>query len=799
MKRNILFSIRNILRNRINSLITIVGISVSFTILLLIYLYVNQEFSYNHFHQNKELIYRVDYKLRYANGLEDNTVYLDQEVAKIIKEKIPQVKYSAAFRTAHHPILKFEDRNFDENVMIAQADFFRMFSFKVLFGDTRNLLENPDEIAITSALADKLQAVKGCTKQELIGQQVFFPKAGDIPFTISAILENVPENSSIQFDAVIPYKYQRSFNQSNNIFGNSSVFYQVISNDDAKVTAGLVTAEIADLYNDAVQKNIGRKVLLDSKDAFTLSVTPLKEVYLDVASSDNESRNSKSSLYILMAIGILILIIAGSNFILLSVGQSLKKTAGMNIRKMMGAHFMHIFNLQFTENLLIVSLSFVVAAVGAYILIPTFNQLASSQIYIRLIPVGSLVLFALFSILLIAVLTSIAPFFKLIANKPGIQTTEKTGISHKNLVTGIFVTMQYSLSVILIVLTISIVRQTNYMKYTDLGFSSDNTIDLEVYHLTASEKLALRDQLETYPGITDLTLTNRNYISGESSEYIKNQSGENISARILRVDANYVSTLGLQLIQGRDFTEETVNSHSILINEQLMNSLGLGGDAVGKFVELFGTNYQILGLISDFHFDSMKDAIEPLILVPSKGEDANFMFIKYNPVQLSQLIPYLKTTWEKVAPDKAMNFKFWDEQLNQRYQAEEKWSRIIGYAAVIAIIISSLGLFGLTLLIINKRIKEIGIRKVNGARISEILTMLNKDFVKWVVIAIVIATPVAWYAMNKWLENFAYKTELSWWIFALAGLLALGIALLTVSWQSWRAATRNPVEALRYE
>jgi putative ABC transport system permease protein len=737
--------------------------------------------------------------MKYANGQEDNTVYLDQEVSKIIKEKIPLVKYSAAFRTAHRPIMKFENQNFDENVLIAQADFFRMFTFNVLFGDKQNLLENPDEIAITSGLADKLQAVKGCTKQELIGQAVFFPKAGDIPFTISAILENVPENSSIQFDAVIPYKYQKSFNQSNNIFGNSSIFYQVISENDAKVAANLVTSTISDLYGDLVRKNVGRKVLPDSKDAFILSVTPLKEVYLDNASSDNESRNSKSSLYILMAIGMLILIIAGSNFILLSVGQSLKKAADMNIRKMMGAHFVHIFNLQLTENLLIVSMSFVVAAVGAFFLIPTFNRLASTQIYTQLIPVGNLVLFAFASILLVAVLTSIAPFLKLITKKQGIQTTEKTGLSHKNLVTGIFVTMQYSLSIILIVLTILIVRQTNYMKYTDLGFSSDNTINLEVYHLTASEKMALRDQFKTYPGITDLTLTNRNYISGESSEYIKNQAGENIRARILKVDADYVSTLGLKIIQGRDFTEETVNSHSILINEQLMNSLGLGGDAVGKFVDLFGTNYQISGLISDFHFDSMKDAIQPLILVPSKGEDANFMFIKYNPVQLSKLIPYLKTTWEKVAPDKAMNFKFWDEQLNQRYQAEEKWSHIIGYAAVIAIIISSLGLFGLTLFIINKRIKEIGIRKVNGARISEILTMLNKDFVKWVAIAFVIATPVAYYAMNKWLENFAYKTELSWWIFALAGLLALGIALLTVSFQSWRAATRNPVEALRYE
>jgi putative ABC transport system permease protein len=197
----------------------------------------------------------------------------------------------------------------------------------------------------------------------------------------------------------------------------------------------------------------------------------------------------------------------------------------------------------------------------------------------------------------------------------------------------------------------------------------------------------------------------------------------------------------------------------------------------------------------------MKEKIEPLLLLPRIEESnrGNYIFIKYQTEQLSQVIPFIRNTWEKIAPDKELDFKFWDEQLNQRYQAEERWSQIIGYAAIIAIIISSLGLFGLTLIVINRRVKEIGIRKISGANVMEVITMLNKDFVKWVIIAFVIATPIAYYAMNKWLENFAYKTTLSWWIFALAGLLALGIALLTVSWQSWKAASRNPVESLRYE
>jgi putative ABC transport system permease protein len=197
----------------------------------------------------------------------------------------------------------------------------------------------------------------------------------------------------------------------------------------------------------------------------------------------------------------------------------------------------------------------------------------------------------------------------------------------------------------------------------------------------------------------------------------------------------------------------------------------------------------------------MKEEIQPLMLLPQTRESkrGKYIFIKYNSAQLSHLIPFIQNTWKNIAPDKELDFKFWDEQLNQRYQSEERWSQIIGYAAIIAIIISSLGLFGLTLMVINRRVKEIGIRKINGAKAMEVITMLNKDFIKWVAIALIIACPIAYLAMQKWLENFAYKTSLSWWIFVLAGVLSLGIALLTVTWQSWQAATRNPVEALRYE
>lgn len=274
-----------------------------------------------------------------------------------------------------------------------------------------------------------------------------------------------------------------------------------------------------------------------------------------------------------------------------------------------------------------------------------------------------------------------------------------------------------------------------------------------------------------------------------------------MDTRILNVDNNYIPTLGLKLIRGENFRESNLNSKSVIVNEKLLADLGKKEDPIGNTIRMSGTVYQIIGVVKNFHYDSMEDEIMPLMLRPKtyNGERGNFMLLRYQPQQLASLLPFIRNTWEKIIPGKELDLNFWDEQLNNRYQSEEQWSQIIGYAAIIAIIISSLGLFGLTLLTVNTRTKEIGIRKINGAKIGEVMAMLNKDFVKWVVIAFIMATPMAYYVGRKWLQNFAYKTDLSWWIFALAGILALGIALLTVSWQSWKAATRNPVEALRYE
>jgi putative ABC transport system permease protein len=775
-------------------------LSVASACLLLIYLYVSQELGYNSFHKNKNRIFRVNYFIGHPDGTKVSSIYLNPKLSEIIKNTIPQVKWCTAFRNAHNPVMKFENRDFDEKIYITETDFFKIFTFKLIIGNKDKIFDNPDEIVITASLADKLRAIDSCSREELIGKPVFFMKTGEQPFTISGIMEDIPKNSSIRFDGLIPYKYEGAFNSSGNMFGNSSIFYEVNGIENAHLSEEQIIITLREHYTNLINEQKSRNILLNSDEAFTPFSLPITETYLSKVNTDYELKNNKISLYILSSIGALILIIACSNFVLLSLGQSYNKEREVGIRKTMGAGKRNIFSLFFTESLILTSASVLLGAELCFMFFPIFNDISQNGIYSELINLPHVFVFVISCILLIVISTSFFPILKL----TGIQPNQPARINdnwRRISITGIFVTIQYGLSIVLIILTIAIVRQTNYMKNEDLGFSSQNIVYLRIYQIDNSDRLALRDRLKSYPGIIDLTLTDRDFIDGRGNNRIKNNHGEYILTRILNVDKNYIPTLNLKVIRGENFTDPIQENQSVIVNEKLLKNLGFDDNVIGQIIQMDGKNLRISGVVKDFHFDSMKEEIEPLMLIlrTYSGDRGNFLFIKYQPEQLVKVIPFIREAWKNIAPGKELDLKFWDEQLSQRYKAEEKWSKIIGYASLVAIIISSLGLFGLTLLVINRRVKEIGIRRINGASLSEVMIMLNNTFLKWVAISFIIASPIALYVMHKWLENFPYRTKLSWWIFALAGIVAGGIALLTVSWQTFRAATSNPVEALRYE
>lgn len=801
MKNNIRYAIRNILRNKLNSIITILGFSVASACLLLIYLYVYQEFSYNDFHKENDQIFKINYTLKAEGGKEYNAALFNHDLAGIIKDNVPQVDKCTAFRGAHGPSILFENHIFEENICITEEDFFDIFSFKLIYGNREQLFQNPDEIVITESLAEKFGAIKSCEIDALLGLPVSFPKIQNQTFVISGIMEDAPKNSSLQFSGLVPFKYSNTLAWSNNIFGKSSIYYKTNRKEDSRMAEQLIGVTILNYYQETIKEHQTEKYLADTPDCFTPFAVALKDTYLSDIDSDYEKNNNKNGLYILSVVGFLILFVACSNFMMLSLGQSLKKIDDINIRMTLGAKPVDIFSHLFTENIILTLVAFVFGTLLCFELIPVMNVLAQSEIYLELIRIPDILIFLIITILLIALATSTLQVYKLRNTQSSILNSGNPSKRKKHVTVQSFVMLQYILSITLIILSIGIVKQTNFMKNKDLGFSSQNIMNLRIYHLNEVEKRILNEKIKNQAGVMTHTLTDRNYISGGSSGFVKNINKENIASRLLNVDNNYIPTLKLKIKYGENFSTSHPDHLSVIINEKLASSLGFKDNTIGETINLYGRERKIIGVVEDFHFDSTKKKLESLILVlrTDFAARSKFIFLKYHPEQLSQLIPSIENIWKEVAPNKELDMHFWDDQLNKRYQNEEKWSQIIAYAALIAIIISSLGLFGLTLLIITNRIQEIGIRKVNGAKTKEILSMLNGDFVKWVVIAFVIACPIAWFTLRKWLENFAYRTELSWWMFILAGIIAMGIALITVSFQSWRAATRNPVESLRYE
>jgi putative ABC transport system permease protein len=344
-----------------------------------------------------------------------------------------------------------------------------------------------------------------------------------------------------------------------------------------------------------------------------------------------------------------------------------------------------------------------------------------------------------------------------------------------------------------------IVKQLNYLREESVGFNDKNVLVLHV-DFEYNKIQLLKDKFKQHPSVLHVTSGDRNFISGSSSSGIKNKEGELIDTRFLRVDQNYLNTLGLELVRGRNFIEGNKSdwNYGIIVNERFVKEYRLK-DPVGELIINSGDTMRVVGVVKDFHFDSMKDDIDPLLLHMFPYNNIWYIFARLAPENIQQTLETLNNEWNEIVPEYTFDYEFLNNILDEQYENEERWSKITGIAAFIAIFLSCLGLLGISSLLVSKRVKEIGIRKVNGATTINILLLLYKDILKWVGLAFLIASPLAWYIINKWLQNFAYHTGISWWIFILAGAIAILISVLTISWQSVRASRINPVECLRYE
>lgn len=771
---------RKALKYRSYAIINIVGLSTAFALSSLLILYVYNEFHVDAFHHNRDRIYRVV-------DAGDGTAFTHPLLAGELKSAFPQIEEVTRVRHNDNSYYKYENSVVDIKYdMCFDSTVFRMFDFKLIAGTEKEALQNPFSIVLTKSISKKVFGDKNP-----LGQVLRYNNQCD--FTVTGIIEDLPSNSTFSIDAILPFPVlaylwdNYTGKPSNNFFirDNGSFHTYILFKPGVDVASieNKITAFVKD-------KSYGQ----------VFKLQPMNDIYFGYNNRDRWiHKGEKSMVILLMSIAIGLLVISIINYINLNSAITLNNLFGFGIKKILGAKPWQVILHSLIETLLYFTVSTGLAALIVFSINKPFQTILAEEYHFSSLLTGTNLAIALGILLFVALISGMAPvhyFRKAPASE--IIKMKHFGNSSSSLLNRPLIIVQFFIAILFIVSAITIKKQVNYINHKNLGFDKDLLVYVDFWslNLTPSEADMLKEKLTT-----DSRIQNVSYSSGIFGDVRRGAfvefNGRKLLYRRIPTDVDYVKTMKYKIVEGRDFsrdmkTDET--SEAYIINQTLARTLEMKNPLQEKL-----NNHPIIGVVEDFNFEPVQNSVQPVALQCNPSEALWIANIRLAPGDLKSSIQYIEHAFKTVRPDSPFRYSFADDRIATYYQKEVRFSKLSVIFSIVNILISCIGLVGLVLFVINGRIKEIGIRKVNGAKVSEVLIMLNRDFVKWVVIAFVIATPIAWYAMNKWLESFAYKTPLSWWIFALSGVIALGIALLTVSWQSWKAATRNPVEALRYE
>jgi putative ABC transport system permease protein len=782
---------RDISRNKVFFLIKILGLTIGLTCFILIFLFVQYEKSYDSFHDGYKNIYRV--VVQRPENLNNGTdIYCTTPgpLVPLIKEDFPEISYATRVFKRKRLVTYDKTTAIENRVLYVDPDFLKLFSFKLLTGNPNEALNNPNSIILTKSSVEKYFG-----NENPIGKTLQIDE--NIEYIVTGVIENQPDNSHIKFDFLSTISTSLKYDRPSYKWGSSPYqTYIRFKNVQSEKT-------FANRLNTVVDNE------RDNQTREHFLVQALADIHLNGNFNDELEKNGdKKQVYAFFMIGIFILLIASFNYANLSSAHSLNRLKTIGIRKVVGAKRHHLFFQFIEESSVYVLASTIIALVLVYISLPYLNSFIQKEIPFSFILKANVFLGILLFVIVTSLFSGLFPAAIITKLNPvevlknNIQASRVKFISIRSS----FVVVQFVISMILVTGTLSIVKQLKYLQNKNLGYQKENIITTFLNDENSRSKYQIfKNELLKNSGILDVTVSNYlpNDITGQTDVSWDGQNPGNGLIYYAQVGNNFLDFYGIHLKAGNTFTEAgSSKANFYILNQTAVKSFGLK-NAVGSEIKINGINSKVVGEINDINYSSLYFRVASMAFMNLNESDyknkARLVSIKISPQNFDKTIFFIKNTYAQFSPNYPFSYSFLDSTIEQVYLSERHFESLIRLFSVIAIFISCLGLFGLAKYNLEKKVKEIGIRKVNGAKISEVMVLLNKDFAKWVVVAFVIATPVSYYAMNKWLENFAYKTNLSWWIFALAGVLALGIALLTVSWQSWRAATRNPVEALRYE
>ncbi len=779
---------RQLLKGNRQLLLNVLGLSVAFAVVLFL-----STFIFTELNRGKSISsYQNLYRLSAHEGVYWSSRSID-EFSDKFREIKGLTKVHADWSDKNY--YEFDKKQYSAGkIIFADKHFFDVFQHNVVVGNLTDALLLKDNLVLTEA-----EALKIFGEVDVVGRSLHFKTSnfGEMDLNVAAVIENQPLEAMMKFDAIVPVaalEHNVSWYKSDH-WGNSryEAYVSLYSNNSK--------TELEKQLNAAFQKAAPDWAVKDKGPIF---LKPYSTLYFSENQDDVLIHSSEKRVKILGAIMVVVFLLALINFINLNTAQKIKKARNIGIHKALGAGALNSFVRVIAEILPVLVLTLIIAFFLVSLSLPLLNKLFDSSFrFFDLMSLNSLVtgLIVLTSTLFLST-TFIAVYFQ---RYKVYQVLKNKSAGDKENLRNALLVAQFTLSITLIIASIVIYKQNAFMQNKSMGFKKDNILYLPVHDQISKNVKAFKQELAGISEIKTTTMASSALGKVDMSWGMSlNDNGEEkrVAYTAMQVEENFFDFFGIKITKGESFRPSSIREHEHIFNQTAIKTFGINDIKNARISSYDNGSGEIIGEVEDFNFQSLHHAISPIGFVCSEPENLQVLYMNLqvgNKDQMQKTLGKIETVWNKFSNDWPFEYHFLDQNLDNLYKEDRKFSKVFLLATILAIFIGCLGLLSTVIFIVEMRIKEVGIRKVNGAKVSEILAMLNKDFVKWVVIAFVIATPVAYYAMNKWLESFAYKTTLSWWIFALAGILALGIALLTVSWQSWRAATRNPVEALRYE
>jgi putative ABC transport system permease protein len=811
IKHYLKIAFRNLRRQKGLTLINILGLSAGLACFSLFLLYAVNEFSFDRFHKNADNIYRVYRWSEAMNGQEaGGDVYMPSPLGPAMKTDLPDVlNYVRLSEGWGESFIKIDGSVRRMNVSYADPSFFSVFSFPLKYGTARGALKELQNIVITKEKAKELFG-----NDNVVGRTIEI-KIDDsfVPFSVSSVAEDIPANSSIHFDLLGNFNYMETTRGAKRGVNNwQRSAYQTyiqlnqgsgLANDVQKLEA------FRHKYYPNEEKELRESGFKweGNKPPVRFGLQPLRAGHTDtkIFGGSIEQVNPKT-IWILLSIAAGVLLIACINFTTLAIGRSARRAKEVGVRKVIGSERKHLITQFLAESLLLSVLSLAIGLLLAKFLLPYFNKLSGRELQFSfsLYPEITWMLAGL--TLLVGLLAGSYPALILSGFKPIEVLKSKIRVSGSNIFTKSLVTVQFALSIGLIICTIIILQQTKYMANKNPGFNKENIVVVDASDTKTKEIYPLFKQaLASRPDIVGIASAELGL--GEGTGWSRSgfeYNGTHKDVFEYFVDPDYIPLMGMQLIAGRNFDPkiavDTVTS--VIVNEAMVRDFGWTiNNAVGQQIKGYMETKTpvVIGVVKDFHYRPFKEKVMPQMFHQFNDYAPYKFFVRLKPGNPSPALNAMNKAWSSIVADLPFKYSFLDESFDNFYKSERKWSNIIGWAAGVSIFLACLGLFGLAALAAINRTKEIGIRKVLGASLPVIVKLLSKDFLKLVVLALAIATPFAWYFMNKWLQDFAYRISIGWWVFITAGSLAILIAFTTIGFQAVRAGIANPVKSLRTE